>query len=63
MTDRIFSRQELEEVATGLLPEGFRDRVTIYMCAMIQVKPLTRTAEGRAAIAHRLKIVHRAEAA
>ncbi len=60
MTDRIFSIAELEEVATGLLPEALRDRVSVHMCAVIQVKPLTVTREGRAAIAERLATVRAA---
>jgi hypothetical protein len=53
--NRIFSQDELEEIAIDLMPEGLRDRVSLYMCAEIQVRPLTRTPEGRTAIVRRLE--------
>lgn len=54
MTARIFSQTELDRIAADLLPDSVRDDRMMRSVTLVQLRPLMRTAEGRAELADRL---------
>lgn len=51
---RIFSITELEAIAASLVPAAVMDRHSLMFCVETQLRPMTRTADGRAELAGRI---------